>query len=350
MPIVDLPRDLQARTGATAAIEVPGVTPREALDALAGRHPPLGELWAAGGERARLRLFREGRLLRRPEDLDAPLGPAERIVLVTAPHSLAGPASPPFSDDERQRYARHLALPEVGEEGQRRLRDSSVLIVGAGGLGSPLALYLAGAGIGRIGIADFDVVDLSNLQRQILHGTADVGRRKVDSARERIAGLNPHVDVVTYAEPLSPENAIEIIREHDIVADATDNYPARYRINDACVLTGRMDVYGSVFQFEGQVTVFGAPGGPCYRCLFPEPPPPGLLLTSAEGGLLGIVPGVIGLLQATEVVKALLGLPHLLAGRFVLYDAMRMRFEHLRVRPDPTCPCCGAEPAIDRVG
>ncbi|MBM3288063.1 MAG: molybdopterin-synthase adenylyltransferase MoeB [Candidatus Eisenbacteria bacterium] len=254
---------------------------------------------------------------------------------------------PKLTADETLRYARHLSLPDVGREGQRRLKGSSVLVIGLGGLGSPLALYLAGAGVGQIGMVDFDTVDPSDLHRQILHGTADLGRTKIDSAIERIRDLNPYIRTEGHATRLTPANALEIFRDYDVVVDATDNFPTRYLINDTCVLLGRPNVYGSVFQFEGQVAIFGLPGGPCYRCIYPEPPPPGMIRTCVEGGVLGILPGVIGLLQATEVIKLLLGLPGLLTGRLVVYDALRMHFRSIAVQADPTCPCCGERPRID---
>jgi adenylyltransferase/sulfurtransferase len=251
-----------------------------------------------------------------------------------------------LSQAERQRYSRHLLLPEVGEEGQRRLKAARVLCVGAGGLGSPAALYLAAAGVGAIGIVDFDVVDLTNLQRQIIHGTTDVGRSKLDSARDRIASMNPEVRVETFAEPFSTANAKRLVDAFDVIVDGTDNFPARYLVNDACVLYGKPNAWGSIFRFEGQASVFAAPNGPCYRCLHPEPPPDGLVPNCAEAGVLGVLPGVIGTIQATEAIKLLLGIGEPLVGRFVVYDALRMRFRELRLPKDPDCPICGTRPTI----
>ncbi|HEX6048574.1 MAG TPA: molybdopterin-synthase adenylyltransferase MoeB [Gemmatimonadaceae bacterium] len=243
--------------------------------------------------------------------------------------------------DEIARYSRHLGLAEIGEEGQARLKRSSVLIVGAGGLGSPAALYLAAAGVGRLGIADFDTVDVTNLQRQVLHDTTAIGRRKTDSARERVEALNPLVRVETFDEELTAANALDVIRGYDVVVDGTDNFKTRYLTNDACVLLGRPNVYGSVLRFEGQASVFATPDGPCYRCLFREPPPPGLVPSCAEAGVLGVLPGLVGTIQATEAIKLILGAGDTLAGRLLLIDAWRMRFRTIRVRRDPDCPACG---------
>jgi len=253
---------------------------------------------------------------------------------------------PTLSNDEIARYSRHLILPEVGMEGQRKLKGASVLCIGAGGLGSPLALYLAAAGVGRIGLVDFDVVDESNLQRQILHSTEWVGKPKLDSARARLLGLNPHIRIDTYEEALTSENALTIFADYDIVADGTDNFPTRYLVNDACVLLGKPNVYGSIFRFEGQASVFGYGDGPCYRCLYEEPPPPGLVPSCAEGGVLGILPGIIGVIQATEVVKIILGKGETLAGRLMLYDALNMKFRELKLRKNPDCVICGPNPTV----
>ena len=254
-----------------------------------------------------------------------------------------------LSHEEVARYSRHLVLPEVTIEGQERLRAGSVLIVGAGGLGSPLALYLAAAGVGRIGIVDFDVVELSNLQRQILHDTDAVGTPKTESARRRIAQVNPHVDVVLHEEVLTSANALEILEAYDIVADGTDNFPTRYLVNDACVLLGKPNVYGSIFRFEGQASVFDARRGPCYRCLYPEPPPPGIVPSCAEGGVLGILPGAIGVIQATESVKLLAGIGEPLIGRLLLYDALRMTYREMKLRKDPACPVCGENQTVHKL-
>lgn len=246
-----------------------------------------------------------------------------------------------LSHDEIKRYSRHLILPEVGLEGQKRLKASKVLMVGAGGLGSPLGLYLTAAGVGTLGIVDFDVVDHSNLQRQILHGTPDVGRPKLQSAADRLKAMNPHVNVVGYETQLTSENALEIFRDYDVIVDGTDNFATRYLVNDACVLLGKPNVYGSIFRFEGQASVFWAEKGPCYRCLYEEPPPPGLVPSCAEGGVLGILPGLVGVIQATEVIKLLLGQGESLIGRLLLVDALSMRFRELKLRKNPDCVLCG---------
>ncbi len=252
-----------------------------------------------------------------------------------------------LSDDELRRYARHLILPEIGVEGQKKIRGASVLCIGAGGLGSPIIMYLAAAGVGKLGMVDFDAVELSNLQRQVLHGTRDVGRSKIESAKARVAELNPGVEVQTYAERLTSKNAIEIIRPYDIVVDGTDNFPTRYLTNDACVLLKKPNVYGSIFRFEGQATVL-APhlGGPCYRCLYPEPPPPGTVPSCAEGGVLGVLPGIIGMVQATEILKLVLGVGQSLLNRLLLFNALEMRFREIKIRRDPDCPICGENPRI----
>ncbi len=251
------------------------------------------------------------------------------------------PALPSLSQEEILRYSRHLIIPEVGLEGQRRLKDARVLMVGAGGLGSPIGLYLAAAGVGRIGIVEFDVVDATNLQRQLLHGTKDVGRKKLDSARDRLRDVNPHVEVVPHETRLTSENALEIVRQYDLVVDGTDNFATRYLVNDACVLLGKPNVYGSIFRFEGQASIFCTADGPCYRCLYPEPPPPGLVPSCAEGGVLGILPGLVGVVQATETVKLITGIGEPLVGRLLLVDALTMQFRTVKLRKDPRCPACG---------
>jgi adenylyltransferase/sulfurtransferase len=251
-----------------------------------------------------------------------------------------------LSQPEVARYSRHLIMPEVGMDGQKRLKAASVLLIGAGGLGSPLGLYLAAAGIGRIGLVDFDVVDFSNLQRQVLHGTSDVGRPKLQSARERLHAINPEVRLDLYETRLSAANAFDILRPYDIVIDGTDNFPTRYLVNDACVLLNKPNVYGSIFRFDGQASVFHPPAGPCYRCLYPEPPPPGEVPSCAEGGVLGILPGLIGCIQATEAVKLILGKGEPLIGRLLLYDALAMRVQEFKVRRNPRCPICGDRPTI----
>src|SRR5579862_2108824 len=264
---------------------------------------------------------------------------------------VAAPAAPPatLSKDEILRYSRHLIMPEVGMEGQLKLKAAKVALIGTGGLGAPLGLYLAAAGIGRIGLVDFDVVDFTNLQRQVIHGTKDVGKKKLDSAAETMLDINPYLEIDRHEVALTSENALEILKDYDIVVDGTDNFPTRYLVNDACVILKKPNVYGSIFRFEGQVTVFAYEGGPCYRCLYPEPPPPGLVPSCAEGGVLGVLPGTIGLLQATEAVKLILGIGEPLVGRLILYDALAMRFRELKLRKDPDCPACGTHPTITKL-
>jgi sulfur-carrier protein adenylyltransferase/sulfurtransferase len=256
------------------------------------------------------------------------------------------PETATLTNDEILRYSRHLIMPEVGMEGQQKLKAARVLCIGAGGLGSPLALYLAAAGVGTLGMVDFDVVDFTNLQRQIIHSTADVGRKKLDSAADKLKAINPYINLCKFETRLSSENALELFREFDIVADGTDNFPTRYLVNDACVLTGKPNVYGSIFRFEGQASVFATEQGPCYRCLYPEPPPPGLVPSCAEGGVLGILPGLVGVMQATEVIKLILGKGEPLIGRLLLIDALGMKFRELKLRKNPDCPACGKHPTI----
>ena len=251
----------------------------------------------------------------------------------------------PLEPEEIERYSRHLILPDVGMVGQEKLKAASVLLVGAGGLGSPLAMYLAAAGVGRLGIVDFDVVDASNLHRQVIHGTSDVGRPKLESARDRIREINPHIEVVLYRTRLSSDNALDILKDYELVADGTDNFPTRYLVNDACVLSGTPNVYASIFRFEGQVSIFGTPDGPCYRCIFPEPPPPGLVPSCAEGGVLGVLPGMVGTMQATEVIKMILGIGEPMIGRLLFVDALSMKFREWKIHRDPDCPVCGDHPA-----
>ena len=254
-----------------------------------------------------------------------------------------------LTNEEVLRYSRHLILPDVGVDGQRRLKAGRILLIGAGGLGSPLALYLAAAGVGTLGLVDFDVVDVSNLQRQVLHGTKDVGRPKLESAVDRIRDVNPHVHVEPYETRLTADNALDIIRDYDVVIDGTDNFATRYLTNDACVLLGKPNVYGSIFRFDGQVSIFGAKNGPCYRCLYPEPPPPGLVPSCAEGGVLGVLPGTIGTLQATEAIKLIIGAGEPLIGRLLLYDALQMKVRTLKLKRDPECPVCGDHPTVTKL-
>jgi len=254
-----------------------------------------------------------------------------------------------LSNQEVERYSRHLIMPEVGMDGQLKLKAASVLCIGVGGLGSPVAMYLAAAGVGRLGVVDFDVVDYSNLQRQIIHGTPDVGRSKLESARDKLVAINPEVTIDMHEMALSSSNAFDVLGDYDIVVDGTDNFPTRYLVNDACVLLRKPNVFGSIFRFEGQVSVFATEQGPCYRCLYPEPPPPGLVPSCAEGGVLGILPGVIGTIQATETVKLIIGVGEPLINRFMIYDALLMKFRELKLRRDPDCPVCGDRPTVTQL-
>jgi sulfur-carrier protein adenylyltransferase/sulfurtransferase len=265
----------------------------------------------------------------------------------TAPTETA-PAAP-LSKDEILRYSRHLIMPEVGMEGQLKLKQARVLLIGTGGLGAPLGLYLAAAGVGHLGLVDFDTVDFTNLQRQVTFGTSDVGRRKVEAARERLANLNPEIEINVHETMLTSANALELFRGYEIIVDGTDNFPTRYLVNDATVLSGKINVYGSIFRFEGQATVFGAPGGPCYRCLYPEPPPPGLVPSCAEGGVLGVLPGIVGSIQAMETIKLILGKGESLVGRLLLFDALQMRFREVKLRKNPDCPVCGKHPTVTKL-
>ncbi len=267
----------------------------------------------------------------------------------TMPTATVPPVLPELTTDDLSRYSRHLILPEVGMEGQQKLKAARVLCVGTGGLGSPLALYLTAAGIGTLGLVDFDVVDSSNLQRQIIHSTKDIGRKKIESAEEKLTALNPAINIVKHETMLSSANAMEIIKDYDIVADGTDNFPTRYLVNDACVLLKKPNAYGSIFRFEGQASVFSTEAGPCYRCLYPEPPPPGLVPSCAEGGVLGILPGLVGVIQATEVIKLILGKGDPLIGRLLLVDALGMRFRELKLRKNPECPVCGKNPTVTKL-
>jgi len=254
-----------------------------------------------------------------------------------------------LSKEEIQRYSRHLIMPEVGMDGQLKLKAAKVLCIGTGGLGAPLGQYLAAAGVGRIGLVDFDKVDLTNLQRQILFSTKDVGRPKIEAAAERLRGLNPDIQIDTFETMLTSANALDILKDYDVIVDGTDNFATRYLVNDACVLLGKPNVYGSIFRFEGQASVFGYPGGPCYRCLYPEPPPPGLVPSCAEGGVLGVLPGIVGSIQAAETLKLIIGKGEPLVGRLLLFDALAMRFRELKLRKNPECPVCGAHPTVTKL-
>jgi len=352
MPEVLVPTPLRPYTDNQARLRVAGETVGEALDELIRKHPGLRlHLY---GEDGTLRNFVNVYVgeddIRYREREDTKVEPDEEISIVPSVagglQGLAEAGPIEFSNEEIRRYSRHLIMPEVTLDGQRKLKAASVLMVGAGGLGSPLALYLAAAGVGRLGIVDFDVVDESNLQRQILHGTRDVGRPKLASARDRLQDVNPHIVIDTYEAQLTSANALELLAEYNIVADGTDNFPTRYLVNDACVLSGKPNVYASIFRFDGQASVFSAPGGPCYRCLYPEPPPPGLVPSCAEGGVLGVLPGLLGTIQATETIKLILGIGEPLIGRLLLVDALGLTFRTLKVRKDPACPVCGDNPIV----
>jgi adenylyltransferase/sulfurtransferase len=349
---VHIPTPLRQYVGATAALDVEGTTVGEALERLSSAYPEIRRhLYNDEGRlRSFINVYVNDEDVRHLQQDRTPLKEQDEIRIIP---SIAGGApvmtETALSPSEVLRYSRHLIMPEVGMEGQLKLKAGKVLLVGAGGLGSPLALYLAAAGVGKIGIVDFDVVDLTNLQRQILHSTDSVGRPKLESAKARLQELNPDVSTEMYATRLTSENALDILKDYDVVADGTDNFPTRYLVNDACVLLGKPNVYGSIFRFEGQASVFGLPGQPCYRCLYPEPPPPGLVPSCAEGGVLGILPGAIGVIQATETVKLLLGIGEPLAGRLLLFDALGMSFRTLKIRKDPNCPICGENRTIHRL-
>jgi sulfur-carrier protein adenylyltransferase/sulfurtransferase len=363
---IHIPTPLRPYVGGQAAVEIEAATVGEALRRLVERHEGLRRhLFDDAGQLRRfVNVYRNDEDIRHLAREDTVVGPDDTLSIVPsiagghggAPAGRRAPAwatgedgLPPVSQEELLRYSRHLILPEVGLAGQRKLKAASVLCVGAGGLGSPLALYLAAAGVGRIGIVDFDRVDESNLQRQILHGTSDVGRLKLESARDRLADINPHVAIEGHATRLTSDNAMELLGRYDVIVDGTDNFPTRYLVNDACVLLGKPNVYGSIFRFEGQASVFDARTGPCYRCLYPDPPPPGLVPSCAEGGVLGVLPGVIGVIQAIEALKLLLGTGEPLIGRLLLFDALAMRFRELKLRKDPACPVCGAHPTVTRL-
>src|SRR6058998_3682264 len=345
-----IPTPLRPFVGGRDAVQVEAGSIGELLDRLSGEHTALRQhLFADDGRlRSFVNVYVNDRDIRQLSQQQTPVRPGDTVSIIP---SIAGgtavaDALPKLSHEEILRYSRHLILPDVGVEGQKKLKAARVLLVGAGGLGSPAALYLAAAGVGTLGLVDFDVVDKTNLQRQILHGTSAVGTPKLESARARLQDLNPNVQVETFETRLTSENALDIIREFDVVADGTDNFPTRYLVNDACVLLGKPNVYGSIFRFEGQASVFYAKEGPCYRCLYAEPPPPGLVPSCAEGGVLGVLPGIVGSIQAIEAIKVLLGKGDTLIGRLLVFDALRMKFRELRLRKNPACPICGTNPTI----
>ncbi len=346
-----IPTPLRPFTGKQDAVEVDGTTIGELLSNLTTKYEGLKpHLYNEQGKlRSFVNVYLNDEDIRYLEKEKTPVKAGDTISIIP---SVAGGAptgtveAQALTNDEVQRYSRHLIMPEVGVEGQLKLKAGSVLCIGAGGLGSPAALYLAAAGVGRIGIVDFDVVDFSNLQRQIIHGTPDVGRSKLASAKDRLLGLNPLIEIDTYETALSSKNALDLFKPYDIVLDGTDNFPTRYLVNDACVILGKPNTYGSIFRFEGQASVFATKNGPCYRCLYPEPPPPGLVPSCAEGGVLGVLPGIIGTIQATEAVKLIMGIGEPLIGRFLIYDALRMKFRELKLKKDPDCPVCGTHPTV----
>jgi len=345
-----IPTPLRPFVGGRDAVQLEGGSVGELLDRLTGEHAPLRpHLFADDGRlRSFVNVYVNDRDIRQLAQRDTPVKAGDTVSIIP---SIAGGTAvadvlPHLSHEEILRYSRHLILPDVGLEGQKKLKAARVLLVGAGGLGSPAALYLAAAGVGTIGLVDFDVVDKTNLQRQILHGTSTVGTSKLESAAARIHDLNPNVRVEPFETRLTSENALDIIRDFDVVADGTDNFPTRYLVNDACVLLDKPNVYGSIFRFEGQASVFHARRGPCYRCLYSEPPPPGLVPSCAEGGVLGVLPGIIGSIQAMETIKLILGVGEPLIGRLVLFDALKLQFRELRLEKDPDCPVCGRHPTI----
>ena len=345
-----IPTPLRVYAGKQDVVQAEGKTVGELLENLTSRYTDLrNHLYNEDGKlRSFVNVYLNDDDIRYLQREDTPVSDGDTISIVpsVAGGVAAEPEAATLSNQEVARYSRHLIMPEVGMDGQLKLKAASVLCIGAGGLGSPVALYLAAAGVGRIGIVDYDVVDYSNLQRQIIHGTPDVGRSKLDSARDRLNAINPEVTVETHDAAISSDNAFDLLAGYDIIVDGTDNFPTRYLVNDACVLLGKPNVYGSIFRFEGQASVFATKDGPCYRCLYPEPPPPGLVPSCAEGGVLGILPGVIGTIQATEAVKLIIGVGEPLINRFMIYDALRMRFRELKLQKDPECPVCGENPTV----
>src|SRR5215467_6259465 len=355
MPKILIPTPLRQYTGKQDTVQVNGGTVGEALAALTTQHQDLRRnIYNDEGKlRSFVNVYLNDEDIRYLSKEATPVKEGDTISIVpsiaggSALETMAPPVT--LSKDEILRYSRHLIMPEVGMEGQLKLKSARVLLIGTGGLGAPLGLYLSAAGVGRIGLVDFDVVDFTNLQRQVIHGTKDVGRKKLDSAADSMADINPFVRIDKHEVAITSENAFEIMRDYDIVIDGTDNFPTRYLVNDACVILKKPNVYGSIFRFEGQATVFAYEGGPCYRCLYPEPPPPGLVPSCAEGGVLGVLPGIIGLIQATETVKLILGMGSPLVGRLMLYDALNMKFRELKLRKNPECPVCGDHPTVTQL-
>lgn len=355
---INIPTALRQFVDGNAHVEVEAATAGEALDRLTSQHTELRRhLYDdANALRNFVNVYVNDEDVRHQSSLATPVKDGDSIMIVpsiaggtTAEYSAETEraiALPSLSNEEVARYSRHLIMPEVGMEGQRKLKAASVLMIGTGGLGAPVGMYLAAAGIGRIGIVDFDVVELSNLQRQIIHGTHDLGRPKIESARDRLRDINPHIEIETHETRLTSQNALKLIANYDIVVDGTDNFPTRYLVNDACVLTGKPNVYGSIFRFEGQASVFWAEKGACYRCLYAEPPPPGLVPSCAEGGVLGVLPGIVGAIQAAETIKLILGASGTLVNRLLLFDGWQMKFREFKLRKDPKCPVCGEQATI----
>lgn len=350
-----IPTALRQFTEQSDSVEVTGGTVDEALKQLTAKYPNIKKnLFNEQGKlRSFVNVYVNDEDIRYLDKHQTKLEGNETISIVP---SIAGgavgvaePETAALTNEEIARYSRHLIVPEVGMQGQLKLKQAKVIMIGAGGLGAPVGLYLAAAGVGRIGVVDFDVVDASNLQRQVIHGTSDLGRKKLDSAGDRMLDINPNIRIDKYDVGLTSENALEILKDYDIVIDGTDNFPTRYLVNDACVLLTKPNVYGSIFRFEGQATVFAYEDGPCYRCLYPEPPPPGLVPSCAEGGVLGILPGLIGVIQATETVKIILGAGETLKSRLLLYDALNMRFRELKLQRDRNCPACGEHPTVTKL-
>src|SRR5438309_2936873 len=356
MPKVLIPTPLRQYAGKQDAVELGGQTVGEVLKELTGKYQDLRrQLYNDEGKlRSFVNVYLNDEDIRYLKKEGTPVKDGDTISIVP---SIAGGATtvdaPPqastLSKEEILRYSRHLIMPEVGMEGQLKLKNAKVLLIGAGGLGAPLGMYLAAAGVGRIGLVDFDVVDFTNLQRQVTFGTSDVGKPKSEAARVRLSNLNPDIQIESFETQLTSANALELFKDFDIIVDGTDNFPTRYLVNDACILLGKPNVYGSIFRFEGQVTVFGMPDGPCYRCLYPEPPPPGLVPSCAEGGVLGVLPGIVGSIQAMETIKLILGRGDNLVGRLLLFDALGMKFRELKLRKNPNCPMCGTHRTITKL-
>jgi sulfur-carrier protein adenylyltransferase/sulfurtransferase len=347
---VMIPTPLRVHAEGKAAAEFPAKTVAEALRQLTAEFADLKQhLFTAEGKlRSFVNVYLNGEDIRylAQENTATKDGDTINIIPSIAGGSPVGVAPEKLSNEEILRYSRHLIMPEVGMEGQLKLKKAKVLLIGTGGLGAPLGLYLAAAGVGKLGLVDFDVVDFTNLQRQVTFGSSDVGKPKSEAARARLSSLNPDIEVIAFETKLTSDNALQLFKDFDIIVDGTDNFPTRYLVNDACVLLGKPNVYGSIFRFEGQATIFGMPDGPCYRCLYPEPPPPGLVPSCAEGGVLGVLPGIVGSIQALETIKLILGSGETLVGRLLLFDALRMRFREVKLRKNPDCPVCGEHPTV----